>query len=109
MEDKEDQSFLEGVGNWGKETTNKVLKEIHPGTFSVLGSWTQHVIEIIFLIILAPVVLFLIVVIFRAIMMCIRRKLTLKAMARGFKTTLVNQNDHILASVQRQALISEEE
>jgi hypothetical protein len=67
------------------------------------------VIEIIFLIILAPVVPFLIVVIFRAIMMCIRRKLTLKAMARGFKTTLVNQNDHILASVHRQALISDEE
>jgi hypothetical protein len=42
-------------------------------------------------------------------MMCIRRKLTLKAMTKGFKTTLVNQNDRILASVHRQPLISEEE
>jgi len=109
IEDKEDQSFIKGVGNWGEETTNKVLKEIHPGAFSVLGTWTQHVIEIIFLIILAPVVLFLIVVVFRIIMMCIRRKLTLRAMTKGFKATLVNQNDRILASVHRQALISEEE
>ena len=66
-------------------------------------------IEIIFLVILAPVMLFLIVINVRSIMMCVRKKLTLRAIAKGFRATLVNQNDHILASVQREAILSDEE
>ena len=94
-----------------KVTREKILKKLHPGTFSVFGSF-RHVFGILFLIALAPLVAYFLVLIVRLFMMCSRKgvnPLTFSAVLRGLKTSVVSHNNDMVATVRKQALNGEEE
>ena len=38
IEKVENPTFLNGVTHWGEATRERILKKLHPGTFSVVGS-----------------------------------------------------------------------
>ena len=77
----------------------------------MFGSLRQ-VFGILFLIALAPLVAYFLVLIIRLLMMCSRKggsPLTFSAVLRGLKTYVVSHNNDMVAKVRRQALIEEEE
>jgi hypothetical protein len=111
IEGTESHTFLTGVARWGDATRKKVLKTLHPWTFSVISSLKQAFVIIVLAAIIIPAIFFLILAI-RLIVMCCRKgagPLTISAVLRGAKAAVSSRNDEMLASVKEHALLGNDE
>jgi hypothetical protein len=111
IEGTESHTFLTGITRWGDETRKKVLKTLHPWTFSLISSLKQAFVIIGVTALIIPAIFFLILAV-RLVVMCCRKgagPLTISAVLRGARAAVSSRNDEMLASVKEHALLESSE
>jgi hypothetical protein len=111
IEGTESHTFLTGVTWWGDATRKKVLKTLHPWTFSLISSLKQTFVIIGVTALIIPAIFFLILAV-RLVVMCCRKgagPLTISAVLRGARAAVSSRNDEMLASVKEHALLGHNE